>query len=265
MEIFQFDFMIRAFIAGLIIGVIAPVIGTFLVVRRYSLMADTLAHVSLVGVAIGLLIKVNPVITAIITAILASLGIEKLRSTKKLFGESVLALFLSGSLAVAVVIIGLAGSFNVNLFNFLFGSITTVSVSDLYLIVPLGLIILITILLLYKELFFISIDPEIASAYGLNANLFYLILAILTATTISLSMRIVGILLIGALTVVPVLTAAQMAQSFRQTLIFSIIISLFSVIAGLFLSFYYNLPSGGTIVIVTLIIFLLSLTVKNRE
>src|SRR3989338_6684013 len=119
-EIFQYDFFIRAFIAGGITAVVAPLIGMFLVVRRYSLMADTLAHVSLVGVAIGIFTGINPAITALVTTVIAALGIERLRQTKQLFGESVLALFLSGGLAIAIVLISAAHGLNVNLFSYLF-------------------------------------------------------------------------------------------------------------------------------------------------
>jgi zinc transport system permease protein len=137
-EIFQYDFMVRAFEAGIAIGVVAPLIGMFLVVRRYSLMADTLAHVSLAGVAIGLLFKINPIISAVGLSLAASIGIEHLRNSRKIFGESVLALFLSGSLAVAVIILSLAKGFNANLFSYLFGSISTVSPFDLWVTIGLA-------------------------------------------------------------------------------------------------------------------------------
>jgi len=264
LEIFQFDFMIRAFIAGIIIGIVAPMIGVFLVVRRYSLMADTLAHVSLVGVAIGLLIRVNPVFTSAIVAVAAAMGIDKLSENKKLFGESVLALFLSGSLAIAVVIISATRGFTVDLFSFLFGSIATVATVDLYFIVPFGLLVMLTVVMLYKELFFVSFDPEVASSYGTSVKTYNLILAILAAVTISLSMRIVGILLIGALTVIPVLTAMYLSRSFKQTLGIAVVVSLFSVIAGLFLSFYFNLASGATIVVVVLVFFGLSVLFSSK-
>lgn len=265
LEIFEFGFMVRAFAAGIIIAVIAPLIGTFLVVRRYSLLADTLAHVSLAGVAVGLLTKSSPVASAIILSVIASFGIEKLRGAKKIFGESVLALFLWGGLASAVVIISIARGFNVNLFSFLFGSITTVTPGDLYFVLILGGVILILILTCYKELFFVSFDEELAEVNGINAKRFNLILVVLAAVTVSLSMRIVGVLLIGALMVIPVITAMQLSRSFRQTLFLSIIISLVSVISGLFLSYYFDLASGGTIVLFALAIFLGSLFFSKKD
>lgn len=264
LEIFQHDFMIRAFAAGTITGIIAPLIGTFLVVRRLSLMAETLAHVSLLGIAIGLFANVQPVITATATAVVASIGVEKIRTSKKVFGESALALFFSGSLAFASILISLANGFNRSLFSYLFGSIATVSQLDLFLIAGLALVIGATLFFTYKELFLVSFDDELAQVNGLNARLVNLILIILAAITVSLSIRIVGILLIGALMVIPVITAIQLAKSFKQVLIYSVGVSLLSVISGLFISYYWDLASGGTIVTIALILFFFSLLWKRR-
>lgn len=263
-EIFQYDFMVRAFEAGIAIGVIAPLIGTFLVVRRYSLMADTLAHVSLAGVAIGLLAGVNPIFSAIGLSVAAAFGIESLRSTPRIFGESVLALFLSGSLAVAVIILSLAKGFNANLFGYLFGSISTVGTVDLWVTVVLAVIVFLDVILLYKELFFASFDSDLAQASGLPVRALNVTTVILAAIAIALSIRIVGVLLIGALMVIPVISAMQYGRGFRATLILSVIFSLLSVITGLFASYYLNLASGGAIVLVALIIFLISLMFAKK-
>lgn len=262
-EIFQFSFMQRAFAAGIIIGVIAPLIGTFLVIRRFSRLADTLAHVSLAGVAIGLLTRTDPVMAAMAVSVLTAVGVEKLREKRMIFGESALALFLWSGMAIAVVIISIARGFNVGLFGFLFGSIATVSSGDLYFIGLLGAVVLIMVIAFYKELFFVSFDEELAKVNGVSARGFNLILMVLAAITISLSMRIVGILLIGALMVIPVITAMHFSRSFRQTLLLSLLISQISVITGLFLSYYFDLASGGTIVLVSLFIFLASLSFKR--
>ncbi len=263
LEIFQFNFMVRAFAAGAIVGVIAPLIGTFLVIRRFSRLADTLAHVSLAGVAVGLLTKTDPVISAVIVSVFTALVVERLRESKRIFGESALALFLWSGMAVAVVIISLARGFNVGLFSFLFGSIATVSTSDLYFIGILGVLVLIMVISFYKELFLVSSDEELAMVSGVNARVFNMILMILAAVTVSFSMRIVGILLIGALMVIPVITAMQFSRSFKQTLIYSVLISIVSVITGLFVSYYFDLASGGTIVLVSLVIFLAGMFLKR--
>lgn len=265
LDIFQYDFMVRAFIAGTAIAVIAPLIGMFLVVRRYSLMADTLAHVSLVGVALGLLTRTQPVVAAIVTSVLAAIGIETIRRSKGLFGESVLALFLSGSLAIASVLMSLANGFNANLLSFLFGSITTVQPADVAIIVALAAAVFLVILALYKEFFAIAFDEELATASGIRAQVFSTLLVILAAVAVSLAMRIVGILLIGALMVIPVIAAMQFGRSFRKTHVIAIIISLLSVFLGLFLSYFFGLASGGTIVIITLGVFLVSLLAKTKS
>lgn len=257
--------MVRALQAGVIVGLICPLIGIFLVLRRYSLMADTLAHVSLAGVAIGLIAQINPIITALITSVISSIAIERLRETKKVYGESALALFLSGSLALAIVLISLAHGFNVNLFSYLFGSITTVRDSDIGIIFALGIVVIMVVMAFYKELLYISFDEETAKVSGIPARFINTILIVLTATTIAISMRIVGILLISALIVIPVVTALQLRKGFLQTILFAEIISLFSVVAGIFASYYFNLAAGGSIVLIALAIFALVLVLKRRN
>lgn len=265
LEIFHYDFMVRAFEAGLAVGVAAPIIGMFLVVRRYSLMADTLAHVSLAGVAIGLLFSINPIFSAIALSLTAALGIEGLRSSRRVFGESVLALFLSGSLALAVVILSVAKGFNTNLFSYLFGSISTVSITDLWVVLTLAVVVIVTVMFLYKELFFVSFDEELAKASGLPVRVLNLVTVMLAALAVALSIHIIGVLLIGALMVIPVLSATQYGKGFKETLFISVIFSLVSVVSGLFISYYFDLASGGTIVLVALAIFLMSLVITKKN
>lgn len=265
LEIFQYDFMIRAFIAGTAIAIIAPLIGMFLVVRRYSLMADTLAHVALLGVAFGFLFRIQPLVAAVFTSVAAGLAMEKLRSNKRLSGDSVLALFLSGSLAIAAVLISILRGFNVSLLNFLFGSISTVSPDDLYFIGGLVLLSLFLVIGFYKELFLISLDEEIARANGIRTDIFNFVLVMLAAFSVALAIKIVGALLIGALMVIPVVTSMQFRRGFGETILIAITISLFSVITGLFLSYYLGWASGGTVVIVALIIFLLTLFLTKSK
>jgi zinc transport system permease protein len=264
-EIFQYEFMVRAFLAGSVIAVIAPLIGTHLVVRQYSMMFDTLAHVALAGVAIGLLFHTEPVPTAVVVTVLAAIAIDQLRSTRRIFGESALAIFLSGGLAVAVVLISLADGLNVDLLSFLFGSITTVSSTDLAYIFGLGVVVVLASLMLYKEFFLISFDEEIAKAGGLPVRLLNIVSVVLAAVTVGLAMRVVGALLIGALMVVPVVTAIQFNRSFRVTTVIAIGMSLLAVFVGLVLSYYLDLASGGTIVVVSLAFFLVSLLLGRRR
>lgn len=262
-EIFQYEFMQRAFLAGTIIGVAAPLIGIFLVVRRYSLMADTLAHVSLLGIAIGIVLNINPFLSAIAVSMLASLGMEKLRNDKKLFGESILSLFLSGALASAVVLISASNGFDASFYSYLFGSIATVSRSDLALIIPIAVTIVITILAFYKKLFLLSLDEELAIASGVKTKFLNTLLVLLAALQVSTSIRVVGVLLIGALMVIPVISAFQFEKSFAKTIIIAVAFSLVSVNLGLFASYYLNIASGGSIVVISFVLFFLSL-LRNK-
>ena len=264
-DIFQYSFITRGLEAGVIIAVIAPLIGIFLVLKRYSLIADTLSHVSLAGIAIGLLLGINPVLTALGATLIASLGIEKLRTSKKVYGESALALFLSGSLALAIVILSLGHGFNANLFNYLFGSIVTVTANDVLIIAILGIAVVAILAAFYKELVYITFDEDAARASGLPTKLINTILILLMATTISFSISIVGVLLIAALIVVPVIAAIQLKKSFAQTIIWAEVISIFSVVSGIFASFYLNLSTGGTIVLIMLAIFLIIFLAKNSK
>jgi zinc transport system permease protein len=263
LDIFHYSFIIRGFQAGIIIALVAPVIGIFLVLRRYSLIADTLSHVSLAGIALGLLLGINPVLVALAATIISSLGIEKLRVSKKIYGESALALFLSGSLALAVVLLSLSHGFNANLFNYLFGSIVTVTQNDVYIIGTLGIIVILSVVLLYKELVFITFDQDAAKVSGLPIKTINTILIFLAALTVSLSIPVVGVLLISALIVIPVITALQFKKSFVTTMVIAEIISLVSVIAGLFVSFYANIATGGTIVLIMITIFVITYLTKR--
>ncbi len=256
LDIFQHSFILRGLIAGIIISVIAPLIGIFLVLRRYSLIADTLAHVSLAGIALGALLGWNPVLSALGVTLLSSLGIDKLRTSKKVFGESSLALFLSGSLALAVVLLSLSHGLNVNLLNYLFGSILTVTKNDIITIVVLAVVVLVAVVAFFKELLFTTFDEEAAHVSGVPTKFVNVLFILLSALTVSLAIPIVGVLLTAALIVIPVITALQLKKSFLQTLVAAEIISVVSVIAGIVLSYYLNIATGGTIVLVMLGFFL---------
>jgi len=264
LEPFAYDFMLRAFAAGILTAIIAPMIGIFLVTRRYSFMADTLAHVSLAGIAVGTLTGIHPIFAALGASAIAALAVEQLRSAKRVLGESALALFLSGGLALASVLLSLAKGNNVNLGSLLFGSITTVSVTDVTYVFALGVVVLVVILILYRQLFSISFDEELSLASGLNVGTINRILVLLAAVTVSLTMRIVGVLLVGALMIIPVVAAMQWKLSFLRTLLLAIAISLFSVVTGLLLSFYAGTASGGTIVLVAIACFLVGLGFNRR-
>jgi zinc transport system permease protein len=264
-ELLQYDFIVRGLITGIIVAVIAPLIGIFLVLRRYSLIADSLAHASLAGIAVGLFFGINPIYTALLVSVASSLGIERLRMSKSVYGESALAIFLSGGLAVAVTLLSLAQGFNTNLFNYLFGSLVTVSAEDIYTILLIGVVVIVALAALYKELVYISFDEESARVSGIPTGFLNSLLIILAALTVALAIPIVGVLLIGSLMVIPVVTALQYQKSFKQTIIIAEIVSLISVIAGIVVSFYANLATGGTIVLVMLALFLISLGLRKNN
>ncbi len=256
LEIFEFDFMRRAMLVGLMVAIVAPTIGLFFVVRRYSAMADTLAHVSFAGVAASLFAGFAAIPTALVFSICSVLGIEHLREKKILPPDTILSLFLFGSLALGVVLLGLSHGKNVNIINYLFGNIVTVTQTDLASIFLLGIITLVLTKILWRQLFAVSIDEDIAEAVGLPVKKLNRLLAVLGASTIAISMSVVGVLLIGALMVIPTLAAMQFRVGFQQTWKISVIISVLSVLLGLISSFYLNLASGGTIVLFTVGFFL---------
>jgi len=256
-SLFQFDFIVRAFEAGLLLGILAPLVGMFLVVRHYSLLADALAHVSLLGVALALFFKIPIFIGALFTSVMAAISIERLRRDRRVLGESVIALFLSSSLALSIVIINLKDGVNVNLISYLFGSLTTVAERDVFILAGLVTVTLSFLLFYYRELFLLSLDEELAKVSGIRVERLSTLFMVLAACTVTASLQMVGVLLIGALMVVPVLTAMQFRLGFRTTLLLSVVFSLLSVVSGFFLAYFFDVASGGAIVIVAVIFFLL--------
>lgn len=263
-NIFQYGFIVRGFEAGLIVACVAPLIGMFLVLRRYSLIADTLSHVSLAGIALGFLFNVNPLLTALGSTLFASLGIERLRDSKRVYGESALALFLSGSLALAVVLLSLSNGFNASLFNYLFGSIVTVTANDVLIIGIVSAIVIIALFAFFKPLLYVTFDEEAAQVSGMPTRFLNLALILLAALTVSVAIPIVGVLLIAALMVIPVIAALQWKRGFTGTIIIAEVVSILSVLAGIIASFYLNLATGGTIVLIMLFAFAVSLFANRR-
>ena len=254
-EFLQYGFMHRAFAVGAVTAVICPAIGVFLVPRRLSLIADTLAHVALAGVAVGLLLGVSPSLGALVVTLLGAVGMERLRARGALQGDAALAVFLSGGFAVAVVLISLARGFNADLFAILFGSILTVSPADVWLIVALGAVVCATIGLFYKQLLAITLNEDLARTSGVPVTGLNLLLTVLTALTTVVAMRMVGVLLVSAMIVIPALTGFALGRSFRKATAIAILIALASVVLGLIAAYYLRLAAGGAIVLVALGIF----------
>jgi zinc transport system permease protein len=244
------EFMRLAFAVGAIVGVLAPTVGFFLVQRRMSLIGDGIGHVAFAGVALGLLLDVSPVLTALVAAVVGAVGIEWLRSRRGAAGDQALALVFYTGIAAGVVLISIAGSLNVDLFSYLFGSILTVTRGDLAVMAVFGVASLSLIAVFYRALCATVLDEEGARVAGLPIGALNVLVAGLAALTIALSMQVVGILLIAALMVLPVTAATRVAWSMRSTLLLSAAIGLGSVLVGLSVSYYGDIPPGGTVVLV---------------
>jgi zinc transport system permease protein len=226
-----------------------------------SLIGDGIGHVAFAGVAAGYLLGISPVLTALVAAVIGAISIEWLRARRRTAGDQALAIVFYTGIAAGVVIVSSAGALNVNLFQYLFGSILTVTRSDLLVIASLGIGSLLVIALLLRSLLAVSLDEEAARVSGLPVSALNAVITILAALTIALSMRIVGILLIAALMVLPVVAAQRVAWSLRSTMALSILFGLAAVLVGLTVSYYGNLPPGGTIVLTGTALFLVASTV----
>jgi zinc transport system permease protein len=252
------DFMRLAFAAGAVIGLIAPAVGFFLVQRRMSLIGDGIGHVAFAGVAAGYLLGISPVATALVAAIVGGVAIEWLRANRKAAGDQALAFIFYTGLAGGVVMVSAGGAFNVNLFSYLFGSILTVTREDVALVAILGIAGLATIAVLYRALAAVVLDEEAAVVAGVPVTMLNLVLVVLAALTIAVSMRIVGILLIAALMVLPVMAAERLAWSMRSALSLAMVIGVISVFAGLTIAYYADMPPGGTIVLLAAVSFVVA-------
>jgi zinc transport system permease protein len=250
LEIFESEFMRLALGAGAVVGVLAPAVGFFLVQRRQSLVGDGIGHVAFAGVAAGILLDVPPVLTALVAAVGGGVAIELLRSRGGTAGDQALALVFYTGIAAGVVLVSLAGALDVDLFQYLFGSILTVTRTDLVVISALGAVGLATVGLLYRALAGVTVDEEGARVAGVPIGLLNVAVATLAAVTVALSMRVVGILLVAALMVLPVSAASRVAWSMRSAFFLSIAVGLVSALAGLTIAYYADVPPGGTIVLV---------------
>ena len=260
--ILSYGFMQRAFLAGIIIAVVCPAIGIFLVLRRMSMIGDTLSHVALAGVAGGMLGGIYPVYSALGFSVLSALAIEKLSKEYAQYKELSVAIILSAGIGLATIFISLGNS-NSAIFSYLFGSIGLVSKQDVLIIFILGFFIFISILFFYRSLFYIAFDEEAAGLAGVPVKWVNLYFTVLVAMTIAISMRIVGVLLVSSLMIIPVATSLQIVGAFRQTFAYSILFGILSVLVGLFVSFYADLAPGGTIVISSIFILIVVILIRN--
>lgn len=262
-EILQYDFMVRALIAGLLVAVTVPVMGSFLVARRYSLIADSLAHVSLAGIGAGLLLGVAPVLVAVPLTALGAILLEWLRQNHRLSGEIGLAILMSGGLALAIVFANLARGANVDFASYLFGSITTTTTSDVLVLAAGALIVLAVVAGNYQGLLHMAFDEASARIAGYRVRLLNYLLAAMTAVMVVLSLRIVGGLLISALLVIPVVIASQLTKSFLQTIFVAVAAAILAALIGLIIAFYAGIAAGGAIVLTAITLLILAMIWKR--
>lgn len=258
----EYSFMRNALMAGVLISILCPSVGVFLVLKRYSMMGDTLSHASFAGIALGLILGFNPVICAFIFTSICGLLIEYLRNYYSKYAELAMSIVLTLSVGIAIILIS-TGKSGANVNSFLFGSILTVTKSDLYIIALLSVICYIMLITLYNKLLYITFDEQGAYVSGVKVRLINYLFTLLVGATISVSIRVMGILVISSMIVIPVATALQLNKGFKSTLIYSIIFGFMDILLGLISSYYINSAPGGTIAVTSVIILLLVLIYKK--
>ncbi len=260
--ILEYAFMRRAILVGLLLAIIVPCIGIIVVLKRLSMIGDTLSHSSLAGVSAGLVMGINPIVGAIAVSILAALSIEAIRRRIPKYAEMATAIVMSAAVGLTGVLSGFVpNSSNFN--SFLFGSIVTISDFELQLVVVVSVVVLLLFVFLFRELFYISLDERSARLAGIQVNFINFIFTILTAVTVSVAARTVGALVVSSLMVVPAACAMQVARSYKQTVLWSIGFAIFFTISGLILSFYQSLKPGGTIVLIGVVSLIIILILKK--
>lgn len=262
-ELFDLGFVQRAIITGVLIAILCSTLGIFLVLRRLSLIGDGLAHITFGSVAVGLFLNIYPVYTAIPLTLLGGYGILKITEKTHMFGDAAIGILSSAGIALGIMLTSISGGFNIDIFSYLFGNILTIKNEEVIITLFLTIFVIITVALLYNKLISIAFDEDLAKVSGINTKKINTFLILVTAITVVLTIRIVGILLVSSFLILPNISALQLAKSFKTTFLISYTISISSVLIGIFASFSFNLPTGATIVLINLIIFLLVLNLKT--
>lgn len=264
-EILSYTFMQRALLASVLIGTVSAVIGVYVVLRGLAFIGAGIAHASFGGVALGFLLGINPLLTAVVFCLLTAWGIAWTSQRAEVKEDTAIGVFFAATMALGILFIGLMRGYNVDLFGYLFGSVLAVTRQDLWLSLLLGAGVLLIVGLFFKELLFITFDPEMARVSGLPAGALYVLLLSLMALTIVLSIKVVGIILVSALIVIPAAAAYQLTEDFRRMMLLAVVIGNLSAIVGLFLSYGLNTASGATMVLTATLIFFLSALLSPRR
>lgn len=264
-SILQYPFMQRALVAGLAIGFLCAVIGVFVTLRSMSFFSDAIAHAALAGIALGVLLGMDPVLAAVIFCVVVALGITYLTVRTELTSDTVIGVFFSGSMALGVLVIGFQKGYQTDLLSYLFGDI--LSVSDLDVVLALALTTLVVGLIFWRStlLIKVALNRDLAQVEGVNAVAWDYLFMVLLALTVSVSLRIVGIVLVSALIIVPAAAARNLARDFRGLMGMAAAIGLVSAVVGLVASFYTDTPSGPTIVLMAIVIFVASFLGRLRR
>jgi len=261
-NILQYQFVERAIIAGLFLGIVCAVMGVFLVLRKMSLIGDGLAHISFGAIAIGIVFGFYPLVTAIPLVIIASLIIYALTRKHIIEGDAIIGILASLGLAIGVILSSISTGFNVDIFSYLFGNILSITQPDLLFVIIGSVIILSIIILFYQEFMAISFNPEQAQISGIPVTILDILFSIITALTVLMSIKLAGALLVSALIILPASSSLQIAKSFQNTVLLAIVFALVSILIGIIISFVFNIPTGATIVTVNAIIFFAILIIK---
>jgi zinc transport system permease protein len=256
LEYLQYGFIQRALICGSFIALLCSTLGVILVLRRFSLIGDGLAHVTFGTVALGLFLRIYPLYISLPVVMLSSLGILKLTQRARLYGDAAIGVVSSVGIAGGVILASVAGGFNVDLFSYLFGNILAIGQGEMYISVALSIVVLAVIFLFFNDIFSMTFDEEFARVSGISTERLNTTLVLLTAVTVVLSMNVVGIMLISALLILPAVTALQLARGFKDAILISACAALASVVGGVFISLAMNLPTGAMIVMTNFLLFL---------